>query len=395
MSSALRIAMVALDFHREGGSENRTGHLVDALERLGQEVHLIGARIRGQWDVTVRQHTIPAPARPRWINVLQFSRRAAQRVKSEGFDLVHNQIRPFAPGIVTVGGGCHRYYLERVLPLEKGKVAARVKLCSPLHRVLLGLERRAFRPNGCPFVIANSRLGRDGILASYPMPAERMGVAYNGVDAARFTPELRGGAGQAQRAALGIGADDLLVLFVGSGFARKGLGSLIAALGRFPRQAPRPVLVVAGSGAPGRWRRRAADAGLGERVRFVGSVANPEAFYAAADLFALPTFFDPFANATLEAMASGLPVITSRQNGAAEIIEAGVDGLVIDRAEDVGSLGEALGSLSDPARRARMGAAARAKALGFPWQRSIDATLAVYGSLLGRELQAATRSATS
>jgi UDP-glucose:(heptosyl)LPS alpha-1,3-glucosyltransferase len=390
MTGRLRIAMVALDFHRKGGSENRTGHLVDALQRLGHEVHLIGARIQGNWDPAVRQHPVAATARPRWVNVLQFSRRAARLLERERFDLVHNQIRPFVPGIVTVGGGCHRYYLERVLPREKGPVAARLKLCSPLHRVLLALERHAFRPDGCPFVIANSRLGRDGVLDSYPLPVERIGVAYNGVDAARFSPDLRKEAGQAQRAVLGIGPDELLVLFVGSGFARKGLGPLMTAVGRLGRKGIRPVLVVAGGSPQRRWRRRAAEAGLADRVRFVGHVANPEVFYAAADVFALPTFFDPFANATLEAMASGLPVITSRHNGAAEILEAGTDGLVIDSADDVGPLADALASLTDGPRRQAMGAAARATALRFPWQASIDATVAVYGKLLGRDLHPTT-----
>ena len=90
MTRGLRIAMVALDFHREGGSENRTGHLVDALQRAGHEVHLIGARIRGAWGPAVRRHPIPALPRPRWIAVLQFSRRAAALVERERFDLVHS-----------------------------------------------------------------------------------------------------------------------------------------------------------------------------------------------------------------------------------------------------------------------------------------------------------------
>ncbi len=381
MTGGMRVAIVALDFHREGGSENRTGHLIDALCRAGHEVHLIGARIRGPWDSAVRQHTIPACSKPRWVNLWQFANRATALVKQERFDIVHNQIRPFAPGLVTIGGGCHRYYLENVLPKEKGRLLACAKRWAPFHRVVLRLERHAYRPDGCPFVIANSQLGREGLLTAYPMPAERVGVAYNGVDAARFSPDIRARFRRAQRDALALASDDLVMLFVGSGFARKGLGGLISALGQL--KAVRPMLLVVGSGRTVVWKRRAERAGLAGRIRFVGHVREPERFYAAADVFALPTLFDPFANATLEAMASGLPVVTSRQNGAAEIMRDGVNGLVLTDAQDVSALAEALSRLADPVVREQLGSAARSTALEFPWERTLELTLAVYDKLAG------------
>jgi UDP-glucose:(heptosyl)LPS alpha-1,3-glucosyltransferase len=113
-------------------------------------------------------------------------------------------------------------------------------------------------------------------------------------------------------------------------------------------------------------------------VRFAGAVADVERYYAAADLFALPTRFDPFANATLEAMASGLPVITSAQNGAAEVLTSGIDGLVLQRADDPAALAAAIRSLASEERRRAMGARARATALVHPWEGQIQATLEVY-----------------
>jgi UDP-glucose:(heptosyl)LPS alpha-1,3-glucosyltransferase len=135
---------------------------------------------------------------------------------------------------------------------------------------------------------------------------------------------------------------------------------------------------------------------LGDRVRFAGRVADPEHYYAAADIFALPTFFDPFANATLEAMASGLPIVTSRQNGAAEILRPGVDGLIVDRPDDVEGLAEALASLADPAMRSALGGQARQTALRFPWERPLERTLEVYGEVTrnaSRESRAESREA--
>jgi len=117
----------------------------------------------------------------------------------------------------------------------------------------------------------------------------------------------------------------------------------------------------------------------------VGHVSNPVPFYAAADAFALPTFFDPFANATLEAMAAGLPVVSSGQNGAAEVLRSGVNGLVVDRPDDVTGLVEALSSLADPATRRAMGERARQTALQYPWEQPLERTLAVYREVIGAQ----------
>jgi UDP-glucose:(heptosyl)LPS alpha-1,3-glucosyltransferase len=373
--------MVALDFHREGGSEGRTGHLVDRLVRDGHEVHLVGARIRGNWDARIVRHAIRSVSHPHWLEVLLFCRRAAALVRLAGLDVVHNQIRPFVPGVVTAGGGCHRYYLREVLPRERGRVRGALKGAGPLHWVLLGLERRGFRVETCPFVIANSQLGRAGILKYYPMPPGQVVVAYNGVDATRFSPELRARQRESRRESLGVEPQDLLILFVGSGFARKGLGSLLAAGSTLHARGVRFRLVVVGADPREGWIRRARARGIAEHVTFAGHVRDPESFYAAADVFALPTFFDPFANATLEAMAAGLPVVTSRDNGAAEVLRPGVDGLIVDHAENISGLVEALTSLQDPARRAALGEAARETALKYPWEGPLEHTLGVYRTI--------------
>jgi len=200
-------------------------------------------------------------------------------------------------------------------------------------------------------------------------------VAYNGVDAARFCPDGRARHRQAMRRTLGLGPEDLAVLFVGQGFARKGLGPLLEALAAL--RDPRWRLIVVGRGKGGAWSARAGRLGLAGWVGFVGHVGDPETYCAAADVFALPTFFDPFANATLEVMAASLPVITSRQNGAAEILRPGVDGLVVDRPDDVDGLAAALASLADPGRRAALGGQARETALRYPWDSPLERTLRV------------------
>jgi UDP-glucose:(heptosyl)LPS alpha-1,3-glucosyltransferase len=374
----LKIAMVALDFNREGGSERRTAHLVDRLVAQGHEVHLVGARIRGEWDPRILRHRIPTLPRPHWLEVVQFCQGARAAVKRGDFDIAHNQIRPFVPGVLTVGGGCHRYYLEEVLPAERGRLLARRKRLAPLHFILLALERRGYDPAWCPLVLTNSRLAREGILKYYPYPAERIVVAHNGVDPERFRPTEDLPSRDAVRGRLGVGPGDLLLLFVGSGFARKGLGRLLQAVALAGGRGRQPRLVVVGGGSPEPWQRQAERLGVAGALRFLGAVPDPETYYRAADVFALPTHYDPFANATLEAMASGLPVITTRLNGVAEIIRPGVDGLLVDRPDEVEELAKALLLLTDQTTREVIGRAARATALRYPWDGPVGASLAAY-----------------
>jgi glycosyl transferase family 4 len=188
MTGRHRVAIASLDFHREGGSEGRTGQLVDALVAAGNEVHLVGARIRWGWDPRTILHPIRLASHPHWLEVIQFSRRAAAFIRSGDFDVVHNQIRPFVPGVVTVGGGCHRYSVREVFPRERGWLRALRKQTGPLHLVLLRLEREGFRAVRCPFIII-SCLSRDGILKHYPFPPERIVVVYSGVDSVRIPTE--------------------------------------------------------------------------------------------------------------------------------------------------------------------------------------------------------------
>lgn len=116
-------------------------------------------------------------------------------------------------------------------------------------------------------------------------------------------------------------------------------------------------------------------------MRFVGPVTEPERYYAAAEVFVLPTYFDPFANATLEAMAAGLPVITTRMNGVAEILTPGTDGFVLEDPRDAAGLEKLLVELADAGRRRAVGQAAHAAATRLSWQAVADATLETYRAM--------------
>jgi UDP-glucose:(heptosyl)LPS alpha-1,3-glucosyltransferase len=129
------------------------------------------------------------------------------------------------------------------------------------------------------------------------------------------------------RAELGCRPRDTVFLFVGSGFARKGLGAAIDALALSKN--PSFWLVVVGRDRDqSRFAAQAERAGVAQRVRFLGGQGDVRPLYAAADCFILPTRYDPFPNTALEALAMGLPAIVSSRCGAAEVIEPGKNGWI-------------------------------------------------------------------
>ncbi len=176
---------------------------------------------------------------------------------------------------------------------------------------------------------------RAEIVSCYGRAAETIELVRNGVRVSDFGPApLKR---EAARSQLGVG-DDVAVLFAGSGWARKGLRFAIAAAEKAEMH-----LLVAGRGKDRRYRSSAAC--------FLGEMDDLRLPLAAADIFILPTLYDPFSNACLEAMAAGLPVITTRDNGCNEIIDDKVHGSIVERPDDIDALANALRFWSDPARR--------------------------------------------
>jgi UDP-glucose:(heptosyl)LPS alpha-1,3-glucosyltransferase len=151
---------------------------------------------------------------------------------------------------------------------------------------------------------------------------------YNGVDLERFHPLNRPRYREAARAEAAIPAGVFTVLFVGSGFARKGLATAIEAFAAFSDRGSR--FIVVGKGDARSYQSAAARLAVGERVVWLGARADLERWYAAADIVVLPSRYEPFGNVHLEALAAGLPIVASSRAGGAEVIEEGVNGSIVD-----------------------------------------------------------------
>jgi UDP-glucose:(heptosyl)LPS alpha-1,3-glucosyltransferase len=367
-----RVALVVERFEpRGGGVEGVAWSVAHGLAAAGDEVCVFARRAErparpGVWLRPVRTPDVWQPTR-----VLLFSRRVARATRAAGCDVVHSFSRTRHQDVYRAGGGSHAAYMRRAY----GPAGARLRRLSPRHAVLLAIEEAVFR-DPRQTIQCNSEMVRDELRAR-GVPDARLAVVWNGVDLERFHPGRRDAERERVRAEIGAPAEAPAWLLAGSELHRKGLDTALRALAAGgPRDAE---LWVCGRDRPEPWRRAAERLGVGARVRFLGPRSDLERLYAAADALLLPTRYDAFANVCLEAAASGLPVVTSGANGAAGFF--GEAALVVEDPEDADGFAKALDALAEPATRARLGAAARARAAGRSWSRHVEELHALYARL--------------
>ena len=371
-----RVALVRGRYDPAGGAERFVQSALAALRSQGASITIV-AREWPDHDgsaILVRPFHLGSLWRDR-----AFAAAACAELARRRFDLVQSHERIPCCDVYRAGDGVHAQWLEERARAQGplGRLATRL---SPHHRYLLAAERALFASPRLRAVICNSEMVRGEIASRFGIDAAKLVLIRNAVDAARFHPGLRAEMRDAVRQQLGIPRDASLVLHVGSGFERKGVRFLLRALAR---SRTRPWLVVAGRDKrASRYASLAHRLGIGERVRFAGSVSDVRPYLGAADAFVLATLYDPQPNAALEAMAAGLPVITTPKCGVAELLREGESGYVRD-ALDVAGLAEAMDRLEPPGGRA-MGEAARAAVLPFSPQAMAEEYLALYRRLLRR-----------
>jgi UDP-glucose:(heptosyl)LPS alpha-1,3-glucosyltransferase len=350
----MKIGFVRRGFSFSGGAENYLQRLGRGVQDAGHAVELFTTSEwpPGEWTVG-KLTPLRASSPLTFADEVESAWRAAQ------CDSLMSLERVWRCNIYRAGDGVHRAWLARRAKLL-GALRRFTTLLNRKHSEILRLEEALFRKQGADRVIANSRMVKNEIIEFYDYPAERIDLVYTGVplevfsrvDDRRFE----------QRRALNLRESDIALLFAGSGWERKGLREAIAAC-----RNPKLRLLVAGRGEERKFKAA--------NVQFLGVVRDMPALYAAADIFILPTFYDPFSNACLEALASGLPVITTRDNGFSEIIEDGVQGSIVDRASNTGALGNAIEFWCDATARENARPAILARASQFDISRNVEQTL--------------------
>jgi len=360
----MRIALLAHRFDPEGGGTERDLILTaDCLRRGGHQVAVYADHIRGATSA-LTVHRVGTVRLPRTLAFIRFAVAAAPLARRHGADLVMSFARVTSADVLRSGGSAHVSYLRAVARWRGGASALRMQL-APYHRAQIIVERLGFTSPKLRAALAVSELVRRDLVEQFKLPAVKVTTIYNGVDTQLFHPEPDSAARNRIRAQSRIPADAALVLFVGNGFARKGLGYLIDAVAKIKRQ---PYLLVVGNdGAAPSFQRRTQRRGIAERVIFAGAQPAVAEYLNAGDVLALPSLFEPFGNVALEAMACGRPVLLSEQCGVAELLPDELREYVVGNPTDPAEIAPKLEHLLRTAHDLRP--IARAAASRFTWEK--------------------------
>lgn len=253
---------------------------------------------------------------------LSFAKGACDYINKNRYDIVQSHERIPGCNIYRAGDGLHVKWLS--LRKSAGFQASKFNL---YHSYILNAEREMFNSSELRHVICNSKMVMDEISYYFPVAKDKCRLIYNGVDLQRFSYPVNSHVRRLTRQRLGLKEDQPVLVFVGSGFQRKGLRKAVDAVHASSKEV---ALIVVGGDKNQQQYASYARSILGEsRAIFVGET-RPDEYLTCADAFILPTLYDPFPNSAMEAFASGLPVLTTKQCGAAEIIEENQNGYVFD-----------------------------------------------------------------
>ena len=367
MADKLRIAFVRRGYSPTGGAEAYLKRLARGVTEAAHAVQLIGTR---EWPED--EWPFGLVTRLRAESVIGFADELGQIRPQLDCDVLFSLERVWSCDVYRAGDGVHRSWLARrgrfELPLKQF-----VRALNRKHRDLLQLEESLLANRKAGRVIVASEMVKNEIVNLYGYPADNIDIVRNGIplDKFRFDPGLR----EKVREDLKLKPDQIALLFAGSGWERKGLLFAIQAMALCKNR--KLGLLVAGRGNERLYKTTRLRFWHEEPVQFLGEVADVMRLYAAADIFILPTIYDPFSNACLEALACGLPVITTRSNGCSEIIEDSVHGSIVDHAGDLVGLRDAIRFWSDPSRRAAARSANIERASQFDISKNVEQTLGI------------------
>jgi UDP-glucose:(heptosyl)LPS alpha-1,3-glucosyltransferase len=368
-----------------GGAETYIGDLARRLARDGHAVHLYASR----WDAAAlpaatHYHRLEVPGGPRFLRPWRFGAACEAALKNRPHDVTVGFDKTWGQDVLYPQGGLHaasaRHNLLKFGTRWERTLAAAGKWCDPAAWSFARLERKQYLGPHRPLVVVNSHMVRRHFEEHYGIGSESVRVVRSAIDPLRFAADDRLKRRQDEREKWGVSPDETAGLFVAMNYRLKGLAPLLNAVAWIPRGNPFRLAVV-GNPKVGRYQRLADRLRISDRVLFLGHRGDPKDAYFAADFLVHPTFYDPCSLVVLEALACGLPVITSRYNGAAELLSPPADGMVIGDPHDAAALAAALTAMTDRAYRTAASQAARATGNRWTFEHHYRALLDVFGEV--------------
>ena len=373
----MKIALGIRDFSpSKGGAERYLVELMQFLAQEGHEVHVFAHRFEGGIEGLYFHTVTPFPF-PKGLRILSFALKCLKQMKRDTFNVIMGVGNTCQADLLQPHGGVHWKWFWRSLRAYKNPWLWGVKFLGrivSLKQWVEGLVEDAPYRTGVKKIVAISEMVKRDIVDYYGIPEEEVEVIYNGVDTEYFHPrnkEYR----EKIRSLYGLSPQDVVLIFVSHNFRLKGLRYLIQALSLIKKRNGNVKLLVVGRDNKRPYWHLAEKVGCGKDVFFAGGVRDLERYYPSADILVHPTFYDACSLVVLEALASGVPVITTRYNGAGGIISDGQEGFVLEDPREVETLTEKILYLADPVRLQEASMAARALAEKYQQKRSYQAML--------------------
>ena len=361
-----KIAVVVPKYGLVGGGERFASEITERLARNeNYDIHVFANKWVAVSD-RITFHKVPKIPFPRFMGPLVFAWFVKWKTSRMNFDLVHSHHWIFHADIFSAHGVPHAGWVRNV----------RKKSPTLYDRAVIAIERRLMREGEASYFLPVSTIAMEAFRQEYETLPGQWQVVHPGVEVARFSAPDRAACRTDIRGLYGIGATDMLLLFVGMNFEVKGLDTIIAALAKAREVRPEANirLLVVGRGDENKYRKMAQSLGVADAVTFAGTqVDGLERYYRAADIFIMLSKFDTFGMVVLEAMAAALPVIVSPNVGAKDLVEQGINGFVLPDFLDSDAAADRMLQLLDAERRRAMGVAAQIERLisipGSSWLR--------------------------
>jgi len=349
-----------------GGCETYIADLARRMAADGHEVHLYAS----YWDAAtlpsdIHCHRVPSFKGPRCLRPWYFGAACLKATRERHHDVTVGFDKTWGQDVLYPQGGLHVAAAKHNLRKYPGRAARGLatlgKLLDTAYWSYLLLEHRQYLSSRRPLIVVNSRMVRDHFQKYYGVEQGDIRIIPSAIDPERFAEHERPKRRVEGREQWGSGAHETAGLFVAMNYRLKGLEPLLHAVRLVPDSSFR--LLVAGSPRTGRYVRIARRLGIADKVHFLGPRRDVHNCYFAADFLVHPTFYDPCSLVVLEALACGLPVITSRFNGVSELLHPPRDGYVIRDPHDHYQLADCMSQFLDATRRQAASKAARQTAV--------------------------------
>jgi UDP-glucose:(heptosyl)LPS alpha-1,3-glucosyltransferase len=314
-------------FSKYGGVENICFRFYNFLKNSGYTAKIICGENRTEInDENIVETGLIRPGR--FLKAWSFNKRAQKYLKfiqAEGITFAFDKV--YGCQIYRTGSASHLdYLLTSIKGFKHPLIKAFIRMCSPVNYYYIFLDRKIFKNKKTQTFIAISELVANEIKRRFSLNSERIAVIHNGVNKKNFNENVKQTFKDVLKKRLNIDEDKLIIGFSSTNFERKGLDRLITALMYLP---DKYILFIAGGRNSGKYLKLAKTLNLEKRIFFLGKIENMPEFYASIDVLVHPSYYDTFGNVVAEALSMNIPVITTKNTGASELVMNGVNGYII------------------------------------------------------------------